>query len=443
MTINFEGLENRLAVPSIIAKEALYRLKHHLVLPMVANKTYNEYFQGKVGDTITIKRPYKAKVTDGRRLKKSEMIDKTLEVKLDQRKHFALEVVDEDMTLHIVDYGRRYLDAGAEELAYSYDIAGANELANGLFISDGTPGTELSLSDAQLIRAHATKMAIPRNSQNFALLDPLDIASISSDIQEVDMPEMVGQNIRDSYRGKLAGWGVLESVHVPYFDVAAVPTAATPLVDGANERGNSIATDGWTNAGAVVLKKGQLIQIAGVNEVQPRGDRRDTGNPMTFVVTEDFTPGGGGGGDISIYPEINDGTAVNTIANPAGVDFDGTTVDLTLDASAFQTVTAEPADNAAITVLGRITATATAAKYRQGIYFCGDALEYVNVTLSKPKSASYAGVERDSETGVAISYLADFDIDDVTEIERLDIFFGVKTVYPEIGIRYLGQRVGT
>ena len=440
MAVEIEGVENRLAVPSIIAREALYRLKDHLVLPRVANKTYNDYFEGKVGKEITIKRPFKAKVQDGRKLKKSEMIDKTLTVQINQRKHFALEVVDEDMTLNIVDYGRRYLDAGAEELAYQYDIYGAEELANGLFISEGTPGTALTLEAAQLIRAHATKMAIPRNSQNFALLDPLDIAQISSEIQGVDMPEMVGQNIRESYRGKLAGWAVLESVHVPYLEVAAVPTSAAPKVMGANQRGDTLATDGWTNAGAVVLKKGQLIQLAGVNEVQPRGDRRSTGNTMTFVVMEDFTPAASGAGNIKIYPEINEGTTSNTVVNPSGTEFDGTTK-ANLDASAFQTVDSTPADDAVITVLGRNTTTAQEELYRQGIYFCGDALEYVNVTLNKPKSAVYAGVERDQETGVAISYLADFDIEEATEAERLDIFFGVKTVYPEIGIRHIGAAV--
>ena len=293
MAIEFAGLENRAAIPSIIAKEALYRLKHHLVIPRISNKTYNEYFERKVGSRITVKRPFKAKAQTGRVLKKSEMIDKTVDINLNQRFHFALQAVDEDMTIHIEDYGSRYLDAGAEELAYQYDIAGANELAGGFFLSDGTPGTELNLDDTQIVRAHATKMAIP-NQRSYALLDPLDIAAISSDIVAVDMPEMVGENIKRAFRGQLAGWSVLESVHVPYLEVNGVPTSATPLIDGANQRGDEIDTDGWTNAGDVVLKAGALIQIAGVGEVQPRGDRRTTGNLQTFVVLEDVTPTAGG-----------------------------------------------------------------------------------------------------------------------------------------------------
>ena len=432
MAVSIEGFENSVAVPDIIAREALYRLKHHLVIPLIANKTFNEYFEGKIGDSITIKRPFKAKVQDGRIMKKSAIIDKTITVSIDQRKHFALEVVDEDVTLNIVDYGKRYLDAGAEELAYAYEIAGAKELAGGLFIMDGTPGTALSLDQTQLIRAHATKMAIPRNSQNFALLDPLDIAQVSSEIIDVDMPEMVGENIREAYRGKLSGWHVMESVHVPYLEVAAVPTTAAPLIMGASQRGSEITTDGWPTNEVKILNMGQLIQIAGVKEVQPRGDRRVTGNLATFVVREDVTPSSAGVATIKIYPDINAGTVLDTVTNPSNLDFDGTTAKGTLDASAFQTVDTVPADNAAITIIGRVEHRSPPAQtFRQGIYFCGDALEYVNVTLAKPKTANYAGVERDPETGVSISYMADFDITEATEAERLDIFFGTKTVYPE------------
>ena len=443
--INLEGVENRFEVPSIIANEALYRLKHHLVLPRLANRTFERYFENKIGDEITVKRPFKAKVQDGRRFKKSAMIDKSVKIQINRRHHFGLEAVDEDFTLNIVDYGARYLQAGAEELAYKFDIAGANELGLGLFLMNGTPGTALSLADGQMIRAHAEKMAIPENSQNFALLDPLDRAQISEHIHDVDMPEMVGENIRRKYKGQFADWGVLTSVHVPYLEVIGYGNQQ-PEINGASQRGDSITTDSWGNAAKKVLNKGQLIQIAGVGEVQPRGDRRPTGNPMTFMVTEDVMCDAAGAATIKIYPEINDGTADNTVANPAGQTFDGSN-QATLDASAYQTVNRVAPDNADITVIGHGTGTdalevGTTALYRQGIYFCGDALEYVNIELATPKSAVYAGAQVDEETGAAITYLADFDATDMTELERLDIFFGTKAVYPELGIRHIGAKVG-
>ena len=444
MSVEIRGTENSIAVPSLIAMESLYRLKDHLVLPKIANHSFDSYFEEQIGDTITIKRPYRAKVAKGRKIAKQPMIDKTIDVTVNGRYNFALEYTDTNKTLDIVDFGKRYLDTGSEELAYKYDIDGAEELATGLFHMNGVPGTALSLRESQFIRAHATKVAIPENSQNFALLDPLDIAEISADIQEVDMPEMVGQNIKRSYRGMLAGWSVMGSVHVPYLEVAAVPVAAAPLVRsdqaGASVRGNTLTTDGWTNAGAVVLNKGQLIQIAGVDEIQPRGNRRKTGNPATFVITADATPNANGQVTLNIYPDINAGTADDVVVNPSGVDVDAA-AQANLDASAFQTVSAVPADNAVITVIGRDTDDGNAKTYRQGLYFVGDALEYVNVTLTDFDSAVKSGVEMDEETGVSISYLCDFDIDNRTEAERLDIFFGVKAIYPEVGMRHVGAEV--
>ena len=443
MAITITGIENRLAVPSRIAMEALYRLHHYLVWAKISNHTFDKYFTEAIGDTLTVKRPFQAKVAAGRTISYLAKIDKTVEIKVDKRYNGALQYADVDETLNIVDYGNRYLRPIAEELAYQYDIAGAQELAEGLFLMDGTPGTALTLREAQFIRAHATKMAIPKNSQNFAVMDPLDLAEISGDLQTVNNPpsNMVEGAIREAYQGKLAGYNVLDSVHIPYLEVAAVPTGATPLIRGASQRGDSIMTDGWTNAGAVVLNKGQLIQIAGVNEVQPRGNRRKTGNVMTFVVTEDVTPNNNGQATINIYPSINAGTTDDTVANPSGVEVDGSTAKADLDASAFQTVDSVPADDAAITVIGRDTNSAEAQSYRQGVWFCGDALEYINVTLTEFESAKASSTQRDPETGVAISYLKDFEIKDRSEAERLDIFFGAKAIYPEIGIRHIGAKV--
>ena len=127
MPVTLKGIQQSVAVPSIIANEALYRLKHNLILPRIANRTYEKYFNQKVGDEITVKRPYQAKVQKGRIFKAAAMIDKTITVKLEDRYHFGLQAVDEDFTLNIVDYGQRYLQTGAEELAYQYDIAGAKE----------------------------------------------------------------------------------------------------------------------------------------------------------------------------------------------------------------------------------------------------------------------------------------------------------------------------
>ena len=245
--------------------------------------------------------------------------------------------------------------------------------------------------------------------------------------------------VRRKFKGEFVGWGLLSSTHIPNYVVPAMAANTAPLVNGANQSGNTLAVDGLGSFRGT-LPKGLLFQIAGVNEIQPRGDRRVTGKPATFTLTEDVDVSSGSA-NLPIWPEINDGSQRSTIANPSGKAFDDS-ADANLDYSAFQTVSGTPADNAVITILGFDTSQRTTEqRYRQGMFFCGDALEYINVTLASPKSATYAGTAMDEETGVAMTYLADYNAVEMTEMERLDIFFGVKTIYPEIGIRWLGPKI--
>ena len=463
--LTVEGVENRFLVPDLIAKESLYRLKHALVLPRISNRTFEHNFESKIGNKINVKRPFKARSQKGRIFKKAAMIDKYVDIMINERHHFALQVVDEDVVLRIVDYGARYLQTGAEELAYDYDIAGANELGMGLFLSEGTPGSDMTLTMGQDIRALAQVMAIPENSQNFALLSPYDEAQISHEIlgprgsgsatiAGIDNPGMLEDAIRTRFMGKFANWNVLTSTHIPHLVVEPIAANGAPLVNGNNQRGSRIATDGWGVNSTKILNKGQLITFANVEAVQPRGDRRSTGELMTFLVTEDVSTNGSGEATIPVYPELNFGkSATDTEPKPTtpGQDFDGSGVSgETLDASAYQTVIRKDnaaatgvADNAVVTVLGSPAAGSRNQRrtYRQGIFFCGDALEYVNIALPTPKSAVYGGTQTDPETGCIMSYLSFFDGTEMTESERLDIFFGVKTIYPEIGIRWLGPQV--
>ncbi|MCY4259031.1 MAG: hypothetical protein OXC91_02045 [Rhodobacteraceae bacterium] len=452
MAIQFEGVQNRVAVAQMIANESLYRLSMNLVFPRISNRTYQHYFDDSIGDTVTVKRPYKARAQTGRIMRdKSALIDKTVEISIDQRHHFAIETVDEDHTLRIEDYGERYLEVGAEELAYVYDTAGGEELSKTFFFHEGGSGSDLDHTAGQQVTAHASKVAIPRK-RRFAVIDPYAVASISEEVMALDAPEMVQGAIRDMYRGKYAGWNLIESNFISPLDCAAVHSSTVPAINGTNaaaRTGDSIITDGWGGSGSrTVLKKGQLIQIAGVYEVQPRGDRRSTGNLQTFVVTEDVVTSNASA-TIPIYPEIigpPTQAVGRDIPNPGedvdgNRDFDGGNDEANLNQSAFQTVNAIPANNARITIVG-MSAGESARSFRQTLFMCGDALEYINVKLKTPKSAFLSGSQVDDETGLAITYTSDWNQEQYTEVDRMDILFGTKNIYPELGIRHIGDRIG-
>lgn len=414
---------HRLEVPDLIAAEALHRLRNQLLIPRLGQFTYEKYFESQIGNTITVKRPYKAKAQTGRTLVVDKLIDRSVEISVDKRFHFGLKVNDEERTFDITAFGDRYMQAGVEEIADHFDEEGGKELVYGSFFSHGTLGNALTSKTAAEIRAHAVEYAIPRNMRNWALINPLDLVGLHDDLKSLDLPPMVSEVIRQRFMGRLSGFSVFESVHLPYIEIADY-MSSTPLVNGVNEQGDEIDTDGWANS-IKVLNKGQLFTIAGVETIQPLGSRRTLGRLQTFTVLEDVTSSGTGTATIKIAPEINDGTLTAT---------DGTGAAVAL--AAYQTVDARPADNAAITVLGT-----KGKRYRQGVFFEGGALEYVPVKLKKIESNLRAGDVTDPMTGLNLTFHQGGAIEGLTETSRIDTMFGVKNVYAELCIRFLGPEV--
>jgi len=415
-----QGQKNSVYTPGVIAMEALRRLKYELILPRLANHNFSAYFGGQIGTEISVKLPYMAKAFRGRVIADSDvnpMVDKLVRIKLDKRTGFALEYNDEELTFDITDFGDRYLRVGAEEMAHGFDEDGMEELGTSLFRHIGTVGTALKEKTIKDVRARFTMCAIPLNSRNYAIVHPKDLDEMGEDLKKnIFVSDMVEGTIRDRFQGKASNFLLFESANCPLQKTGT--HGGTPKMRGANQTGGSLVTDGWTNNSKVLLK-GEIITIAGVKEVKQRGRRDPTGYDAQFVVTSDVTANGSGQATIPVYPELNDGSLTQN-------DGDGTSVSL----SAFQNVDSKPADDAAITILGDGSST-----YRQTIFYEQDALEFVNVTLQRLKSANLFGQAVDGETGLSITMMADLDVRKAEELTRLDSAYGVKTVYPELGVR--------
>ena len=225
----------------------------------------------------------------------------------------------------------------------------------------------------------------------------------------------------------LSNFHVFESVHIPYLEIAA--HTSTPLVNlAAGYEGSSLPTDGWA-ASTKVLNKGQIITIAGVGEVQPRGDKRATGRLAQFTVTDDVTSAASGAATIPISPELNAGSLTTTDKDAASVSKKG-----------FKNVTAKAANNSVITIVGKGTVN-TAQTYKQSIFYERDALQVVNVVLVVPEASQWSARSTDPQSGASISILMDFNFAKSTSQIRADILYGGKTVYPEVGGRYISEKI--
>ena len=152
-----------------------------------------------------------------------------------------------------------------------------------------------------------------------------------------------------------------------------------------------------------------MITIAGVNAVNPVS-RADTGVLAEFTVLADANSDGSGNVSLSVYPALNDGSTN----------------------AAYQNVTALPADNAAIT----FKTGAASAVVPQNLAFHSNALALVTVPLELPDSVSFKA--RMDWRGYSIRIIKDYDIANDEEIIRMDVLYGVKAIYPDLGVRMLG-----
>ena len=440
MPLNVRGESNRLLTMAVMSNYNLWRLKNQLVFPRLARRHHEPIFSDKVGDEIDILKPFKVMIYDGRTISSTDtydpLLDETVKIKINNRKHGRLKFNDEERSLDIRNFGPRYLQPVAEELANRYDEDGAEELGLSLHYNAGTPGSSMDVDSAQDIRAYATEVSVQSNNRNYAILNPADFKAIAGDIKPLNVPDEVKRStIYERFRGKLSDWYVFESVHVPYMECAATP--GTPVINkpkvgtvGAvgyvppGYEGSSLPVDGLTNS-KVVFKKGQIINIAGVSELMVRGKKRRTGRKAQFVITEDVLSSGSGTATIKISPELNAGSLTTT-------DKDGNSV----SKAAFKNVSAIAADNAAITSIGVAGKT-----YKQSLFYERDALEFVQVILVPPASATRFGVSTDPDSGASVMYLESFGFENVESKIRVDIKYGVKCVYPEVGFRHISEVV--
>lgn len=409
---------NNLLTDDVIAKEALRLLKNNLVMAKNVYRNYEKTF-GKVGDTIRLKLPYRVKSASGRVLVKQPMVDQTIPFKIDKQEHVGLEFTVQDKTLDITQFSERYLKSAMVQIANKIDRSLTLTLKNA-YHSSGTPGVRPGkFIDFANAAAKQTTLAVPDDGMRKAVLDPFTCASLSDEVTKLFKESMVADAYKTGYRGKVSNYETYETQNMPKHTVG--DHGGTPLVAGVITNGTTVTTNGWTVSKTGLLLQGDVIQFAGVYSVNPQ-NYETTGILMDFVVQADVDSDAGGLATIEVFPSMNDGTASTTNA-------DGDTISL----KAYQNITALPADAAAITVMGAANTT-----YEQNYLFHRDAIALAMIDLELPQSATVKSRVSDPETGLSLLMTAAYDINEQTEVTRIDAVWGAQLIYGDLAMRMWG-----
>lgn len=404
-------MPNTFLTPSVFAQEGLMQLENELVMGNKVHTDHSKEFTMK-GDTISIRRPtqyegqddnldvssYSEDITQG---KTTISMDKTVSIKVDVGAldgTLSFDRVQEDVIKPVVIKMRDRIET---ELAALY---------SSLYYFSGTPGTVPStFKELGAVGAIMTDAGIPQSGR-FAIHGTDAALELADGLKGVYVQEKAKTAFEEAMIGRYAAFDNFESVHAPTH-TAGVATG-TPLVNGGSQNvtyatakdtwQQTLVTDGWTNSTTGILKKGDVFTIAGVEAVNPVS-KESTGRLQTFTVLADANSG------------ATTGPATLTVSPPMIVD------------GAYQTVSAAPADNAAITVK-------TSGTNKQSLLLHPKAFALVTRPLKIPTGA---GVKTATKAGnkVTISCTEWVDGNTLQHNMRFDMLFGVKCLDPRLGAR--------
>ena len=416
-------MANTLLNPSVIAQEALFHLENNLVLGSKVHREYKEEFV-KVGATVTIRKPVKFVVSDGATRVNQDVTENSTSITINKRKHVSFSFSTQDLTLTVEEYSDRYIKPAMIKLANQVDMDIALEGAlnfHNLLGSAGTdPSTFANLAD---VSRRMDEIPVPDDGNRCFVTNPAGRWGLAKGLgaaasQPIFNSEIVGDAVRKGALGSIAGLDVYgnQNINRLTFGSRANSGSVGLVNDTVAEGDTSVTFDAAASNSSTYFRQGDVIEfdnVFAVNDVS----KDSLTHRAQFVVTADTTTASLAG-TVSVYPEIR-------------------------STGAFQTVSALPADNAQIFLAGQAagpaagTSAAADTAYAQNLAFHRNALALVMCPLELPDSAQYKA--RADWNGFSVRIIKDYDIDSDDEAIRVDIFYGVKAIYPELGLRYFGS----
>lgn len=393
-------MANSLLTPTVISNELLRRFKNNLAFANNASHEYDEKFD-KIGATYNLRVPTQFTAVKSATLTTQDVTETSKPLVVNTQAHTGFAFTSADLTLTIDKFADRYLNSASVALANVFDADGLAMAYQTCPNQVGTPGTTpstlltykqgLAVMDKNACPFDGQRSIVMNSDAEVKIVDALkglfqSSEKISSQYEKGRMGTAIGAN-----------WMVDQNVQT----MTAGPQGGTPLVNGAVQTGSTLLTKGWTAAAASRLVVGDRFTLAGVFAVNPVSGAT-LQDLRQFTVTAAFSSDGAGNGSVSIFPAIT----------PTG---------------AFKTVSASPADSAAITVVSGTSAQLAV----QNIAYHKEAFTYAMVPLQMPQGVHFAGRSIDKETGLSIRIVSQYAIATDIFSTRCDILYGWAAKRPE------------
>lgn len=411
-------MSNTLLTIGMITKKTLAILENNLTFTRLVDRQYDSQFAvvgAKIGDTINIRKPVRYVGRRTATLNVEGTVETSVPLTITTQYGTDMSFTSAELALSMDEFTDRIIQPAVANIANMIDYDGL-QLYKNVYNVVGTPGTTPTTLATYLSAGVAlNNEAAPADGRK-VVINPQAEATISFAQAALFNPV---STISDIYiKGNMNGDG-MKSGFTWYMDQnVAMHTigtyGGTPLTNYPStafvQGATTLVTDGWT-ATTTTLNIGDVFTVAGVYSVNPQS-RQSTGVLRNFVVTTATTTDSSGNSTISFLPAM--------IAPVAGV------------AVYNQTVSALPANNAAITVFGASTTVTP-----QNLAFTKEAFTFAAVDLP-----DMPGVEVSRATSkqlnMSVRLMRGTDMINDRAISRLDLLGGWAPIRPELACRIAG-----
>jgi hypothetical protein len=391
----------------MITNKALEILENNLVLTRNVNRQYDSSFAvegAKIGDTLRIRLPDRALVTDGAALGVQEVNEQQTTLTISSQKHIGVNFTSAEMALSLDDFADRILKPRVSQLASSIDADVANSFKS-IYQSVGTPGTTPATSLVLLQGNQKLNEAAAVMSPRYVTVNPAANAALVEGMKGLFNPT---STISRQFKNGMMGEGILG------YDEINMSQSIKQHTNG--DWGTAIEVDGTTTTqgtsqlnitftgSSKTWNVGDVFTIEGVYAVNPQ-TRESTGSLQQFVVTEALTASSSG--TLKFSPALY--TSSHALA----------------------TVTGFPADNADITMLG-----SAAGQYAQNLIYHKDAITFATADLLLPQGVDMAS--RKVHNGISMRIVRQYDINNDRMPCRIDVLYGYSVIRPQMAVRLWG-----
>jgi hypothetical protein len=388
---------NSLLTIDQITNEAVRLFTQTNAFLRTVSRQYDDQFArsgAKIGSTLRVRLPNDYTVTTGPSITPQGTNEQNTTLTVATQANVPISFGTAEKTMQLDDFSERVLAPAVNRLA-AYVAADLMNVVNASsnMVANLSGTTINSPQAAQWLQAGAAldQNLCPRMDRKI-ILDPVTQSRTISSLAGLFNPQV---KIADQYETGIISRDTL-GFDWMYDQTTLVHTTGTftaGTVNGASQTGTTLTVNAITGT----LTKGDIITIANVFAIN-RLTGASQGQLRQFVVTANVASGAT---SIPIYPAI--------VAAPA----------------AFNTVTASPANSAAISLV-----MPAGSSYRQNLAYFPEAFTLACADLEMP-TAGVVQAARAQFDGISLRMIEAYDVMSDSLITRMDILYGYAAIKPE------------